>query len=250
MDGIKMQSVDAKVDKAAVLSSVMSCMVFIPGLTLPAGWLALHMQIGNPFAVSAAATVSFYLLAMTCHDSIHGVAFSNGALNRAVGEISANLLGGSWAIFKEGHLRHHRNVGVSGEDPEQWVQNKALLVLLARLLAVNFGYYGWCRRRGLVALSASVQVIISLSLILIDYKAFLFGFLLPRQIACAFFAINTSVLPHSRLASFIEKTAPIVTGFHHTHHRAPKHPWYWYYFCSPSVTSQQGECQGGECNEA
>lgn len=172
-----------------------------------------------------AALPLYWYCYMTAHDAVHRAAHQNLVLNNWVGRISSGLFGLPFSLIRRAHLSHHRNAG-KNDDIERFAYAPGWQLPLGVMLGNLFFYAYFPKCNFKEKLSATVTVIVVISLIFWFPKTMLLGWILPMQLVIGLGMFTNIYLPHGPYADWVEKHIPFVTGFHEDHHAMPSYPWH------------------------
>lgn len=205
---------------------------------LPA-WLAVAMN-----------TIAIYVAFTVMHESMHGVAHENRAVNAWLGRPMGLLLSVSSPMFRAVHYEHHSHTNDPERDPDLFVARAPMWLLplwvLGIVMEYRRHYYGrrlW-RSRGELAEVLGVESLLALvvaaALVTGHFAALTVVWIFPMLLAVACLAMAFDYLPHypydSRERYLDTRIYPgrfssaVLLGqnYHLIHHLWTTVPWYRY----------------------
>ena len=234
--------------------------LFFAGTSLFAATVAGHTAGAVPtWLAFAVNTLALYLLFTPAHEAVHGNIRGRsglpGAVEAAVGWVSAGAFLFPYPVFSYVHRTHHKHTNHPERDPDYWVANKGPLGVLGACLSMlpDYYHYYFSRSRALLAnplerggYFASVAFLVA---VLIGFTtwglsagfavplALWFG---PALLASTFLAFVFDYLPHrphrdrrryrdTRVTLFPGLTPALLSqNLHLIHHLYPSIPYYRY----------------------
>lgn len=204
----------------------------------------------SPWWASPMLGVAYYAIFTVLHESMHGLAHRNRAVNRALGRVAGFALMLPLPMFRAAHLAHHSHTNDPAQDPDLMVMRRPAWFRPVWFLVTPFHYRRMVYSGGLlrgkedrieaIATEAAIVASIAVGIATGNGILLLLAWVLPAMLAILFLALAFDLLPHyphtsqERYYDTRAYPGPVLNvlllgqNYHLIHHLWTTIPWYRY----------------------
>lgn len=222
--------------------------VVVIGLVTGIGGLA--SGVFSPWIAVPLLAVGYYMIFTVLHESMHGIAHRNRALNTALGRVAGFALMLPLPVFRAVHLAHHSHTNDPVRDPDMIVARRPVWFRPVWFMLTPFHYRGMVygggglRNRSAVIEAACTETAIvgvMVACVATGHGILLVqAWALPSVLAILWLALTFDLLPHlphtTRERYYDTRIYPgrllnallLGQNYHLIHHLWTTIPWYHY----------------------